>query len=623
METGLPLPNREIFWNIDLISQTLLYALMAVPALVVGAGIYRRYAVWRIGQPDNRFDRPWERFVGVLAVAFGHNRIVRSRNTNNLYGGLMHFFIFWGFVVLFIGTVIILIQEDVTKPLGFTFLHGGFYVVYKLLMNVFGVLFLVGLVMGLVRRYVVKVPVIQDYPYKPFQEEIGHKFAENSVILLTLLLLGLQGFFLQGMRLALTPAPEYPGYAALHFGSYPLVGLLQALGEPTLRAVHRFTWWFHFLTTFFLIGLVAYTKFFHMVSGSLNVYFRNFRPKGELPNIENIEEQESFGVSKLEQFTWKSLLNGDACMRCGRCLEYCPTYHTGKPLKPKFLIVEIASYMAEQQNRVVAGQEVPERQLIGDVVSRDELWDCTTCRACMEACPVLIEHVPMIVDMRRHLVLEASEFPREVQPVFNNIETRQNPWEFAPGTRLDWAKGLEVKTLADNPDAEVLYWVGCFGSFDERNKRVSRAMVKILNAAGVNFAVLGKEETCTGDPARRIGNEYLYQIQAQQNVETMNGYNVKKVISQCPHCFNTIKNEYPQFGGNYEVMHHTQFIADLIRQGKVKPTKPLAETVTYHDPCYLGRYNDEYDAPRDILKAIPSVNLVEMERHGKKSFCCG
>ncbi|HCI80822.1 MAG TPA: hypothetical protein DHW02_14150, partial [Ktedonobacter sp.] len=404
----------------------------------------------------------------------------------------------------------------------------------------------------------------------------------------------------------------------------------------------------------------------HLMATPFNVFFQNYKPRGALPLLENIEEREDYGVSKAEQFTWKQLLDGYACTECGRCNTVCPASNTGKPLFPKEIILGVKEALFVESPAIlgensiysrlgIAGvpadktkdeKEAHHEPMVGGIITNDALWACTTCMACMEICPVAIEHVPKIVDMRRYLVMEESEFPQETVSVLNNIERNGNPWEISNDTRAAWAAGLDIPLMAENPDADVLYWVGCMGSFDQRNKSVATSVAKILKAAKVNFAILGPEESCTGDPARRIGNEYLWQMQAQQNIETLNGYGFntadqsnghaasnghgnghekhRTILTACPHCFNTIKNEYPQLGGDYEVVHHTVFINDLLNSDKLAlPEGFDKRSMTYHDPCYIGRYNDVYEEPRRVLNVINGNNTREMERNRNRSFCCG
>ncbi|MCC7103516.1 MAG: (Fe-S)-binding protein [Chloroflexi bacterium] len=626
------MPTREIDWNVSELAIAAMYALVVVQALFLGYGATQRYLMWRTGKPYGPVTNVGARLKATLAVAFLHRRLIRP---GYVYAGLMHLFIFWGFIFLFIGTLIVLLEADLMKPyFGVSFFRGPFYVVYKLVINFFGLLFVVGLLMAAYRRYV-QVPI-----------KFKRSLSDDAIALGLLLLLGLTGFALQTLRLAATRDPN----AALHWVSYPFVLLLWGVDSGALQVVHAGTWWVHMLLNTAFITYIPLSKLFHMFSGPANVFTRSAEPKGALPTIENIEEQERFGVSALSDFNWKQLLNYDACMRCGRCLDFCPTFTTGKPLKPRQLIIEVGAYMAQREGMLagpagplpaeagIRGHDLTQpdaptiadvslpAELIGTIVSEEEIWDCTTCRACMEQCPVLIEHVPMIVELRRHLVLEQSSFPPELVTLFNNLERNGNPFSMPASTRADWAASLGVRQLAEVEDPntlEVIYWVGCMSSFDARTQKVATSLVKIFQAAGVEFAILGREESCSGDPARRAGNEYLFQILAQQNVERLEAYQAKRIVATCPHCFNTIKNEYPRFGGSYEVIHHSQYIEELVRSGRLSvPTSLSPETFAYHDPCYLGRYNDIYDAPRRVLQQVEG-GFLELPRCRDRGFCCG
>jgi Fe-S oxidoreductase len=383
------------------------------------------------------------------------------------------------------------------------------------------------------------------------------------------------------------------------------------------------------------LNYLPYGKHFHVITALLNVFFIKTTPRGRLSKMElENENATSFGTGRTEELTWKQVLDVVSCTHCGRCTDVCPAWATGKPLNPKEINESLFHHFQKKEHllpgfladhyeaeKVDIGTE--EKPLSPHLIDPGILWSCTSCRACENACPVDIEYVDKIVDLRRHLVLTQGSFPEEVQATFKNMENQSNPWGMSSDDRASWCQDLGVKTLAEHPEAEYLYFVGCAGSFDDRNKKIARAFVTLLQKADVDFAVMGKEEFCCGDPARRIGNEYLFQILAQQNVETLNNYKVKKILTACPHCFNTIKNEYSDFGGCFKVIHHTEFLEQLIKRGKIKAIKPRDEVITYHDSCYLGRYNEIYKAPRHILESIPELKIVEMALTEDQGRCCG
>jgi Fe-S oxidoreductase/nitrate reductase gamma subunit len=624
------MPTRQIGWNVGEVAFAVMYLLVAVQALVLGYAFTRRYLMWRRGGAYGPIQRIGERLRQALAVVFLHRRLIRP---GYVYAGVMHLFIFYGFVFLFIGTLIVLLEADIARPyFGISFYQGTFYVVYKIVINLFGLLFLIGLLMAVFRRYGQQLP------------KFRRNLSDDAIVLGILLFLGITGFLLQALRLAATQDPAAP----IHWVSYPIALALGGVNLGVLAGAHTVTWRSHMLANTALLVYLPVSKLAHMFTGPTNVFLRTTESRTALPLIANIEEQEHFGVAKLEEFNWKQLVNFDACMRCGRCLDFCPTFNTGKPLKPRQLIVEIGAYMNRQAG-LLAGPAGPRRgeagvlgsdiadpnlaqvplvaDLIGDIVSEDELWDCTTCRACMEQCPVQIEHVPLIVDMRRNLVLEQSKFPQELVALFNNLERNGNPYSFPASTRADWATAAGVQELAqveDPSSLELIYWVGCMSSFDARNQKVALALTRVLKAAGVKFAILGKEESCSGDPARRAGNEYLYQILAQANIERLKQYTPKRIVASCPHCFNTLKNEYPQLDGAFDVVHHSQLIQELIDTGRLEvPAGTLdSQGMAYHDPCYLGRYNQVYDQPRDVLNKVEG-GYVELPRCRDRGFCCG
>ena len=571
--------------------------LLFIVLIIFAYGLYRRYQLWSLGKPEKRTDRPKERLISLWAYVVGHKRMLVDR-----FPGVMHLFLFYGFVIPFI--IIVITQANFSLP---RFLA----LPLSLFFDLVGTLGIVALVMAFYRRYV-KKPETLTYDNSP----------ENLIILLLLLGIFGLGFCVEGLRIARTQ-PEWVAWSP---AGWVFSQFFNRLSESNQVLLHRLLWRLHLFLVLGLIAYIPYSRLLHIITAPANIYLRALTSRGALPPILDFETAESFGASKIEDLTRKQLFDMDACTRCGRCLEHCPGYQSGKPLAPKKNWDSIRAHMEEKGALIRKGKDPAAeggKALVGEVLSEDVIWACTNCLACAMVCPVFIPCVDKLSEMRRYLVLMESRFPQEVQLVFRNMENNSNPWGVGLGLRADWAKGLEVKTMAEDNDIDLLFWVGCAGSFDDRNKRVATSLVKILKACGVKFSILGTEEGCCGDSARRIGNEYLYQTLVQANIEVFKNYQTKKILTMCPHCFNTLKNEYPQFGGNYEVMHYTQFLADALGSGKLKLTRPVDKVITYHDSCFLGRANDIYEEPRKILRSIPGVRLVEMERNHARSFCCG
>ena len=613
--------TREILWNISLTGKVVMYILLFTTFF--GAPLYLAYEWWnriKHGSATTRIDNIPERTKLFLLEAFGQGNVVQEKP-----GGLYHLTLFVAFFGLFIGTGLVTLEHD--TPMHFYF--GAFYKVYKFVLDTCGVLLIAACGLFLYRRYVQQPAAHAG----PAQEKMVDNF-ENRVgyglPLVLILLIGVTGLMLEGVRIHTNPA-SHPGWAYAGMAFAGVFALADA-GEGT----HQIVWWVHLLIITAFFGLIPFTKMRHIFLAPVNIFFSNLKPRGRLEPITDFETAETFGVSQVEEYSWKQLLDMASCLECGRCTLNCPTVNTDKPLNPKKLVMVQREHLIQKtpfllQLAAVKAQNGEQVELpvwegadmITEVATEDVIWGCTTCGWCEEGCPVNIEHIQRIVDMRRYDVMMEARFPQEVVNVFKGLETNSNPWNLGFDKRADWAAGLGVKTLAEDPEADVLYWVGCAGSFDERNQKVSTAMVNILQKAGVRFAILGKEEGCTGDPARRLGNEYLYSMLAEQNVQTLNGYNVKEVITQCPHCFHTIANEYPDLGGNYKVYHSSEYIEELVKRDKISPRVLNEQNTTFHDPCYLSRHNGRYAPPREALRAIPGIKLNDVEQSKNRTFCCG
>ena len=590
------MPIRPTFWNIPSWAEAAQYILAALTMIVFFYGIVRRVRQWRKGRPEKRSGNFFQRLWGVVVQVLGQRRTL-----DDAYPGIMHFTIFWGMLTLAVGTALATVDWDVTHLFfGFQILKDGFYIVYELVLDILGLFVIIGLGMAIYRRYISRPARLQNLPIKSLT-------GDDLFVLVALTFITLSGYLTEGLRLAVTQ-PSWANWSPI---GKAVGSIFIATGDPTNRTLHLTIWSIHILTAFGVLASLPYTKLFHIFSVPINIYFRSLQPAGVLApaNMEN-----GMGVKEWKQFSWKQLLDFKSCTRCGRCQDVCPAFASAQVLSPRNMMIKLEAALWEKTG---------DRKLHGDAIEAEELWACTTCRACVQVCPAFIDHVTTFVDMRRYLV-DQGKMDKMLQDALANLGRYGNSFGQSDRMRAKWTAGLQpaVKDARREP-IDYLWFVGDYASYNATLTDVTRKTAEVFQKIGLNFGILYDSERNSGNDVRRVGEEGLFEMLVEKNSQVLSKIKFQTIITTDPHSYNTIKNEYPDAGdGHHSVLHYAELLDQMITSGKLKLTKKLGYKVTYHDPCYLGRYNGIYDAPRRVIEAA-GCELVEMPRHGDRSFCCG
>jgi Fe-S oxidoreductase/nitrate reductase gamma subunit len=606
--------TRDIFWNIGSGKKIYVYCLALIAIGLFAYGLYKRYVLWKMGCRGERrftFKLLTKRMSDVIIDGLFQRRLLKE-----WYPGSMHAFLLWGMLILFLGTITIALQENIILPMtGVRILEGYFYLYYKLILNIAGILALLGSLMALWRRYITK-------PARLTQS------AGNAIILIWILAILVTGFILEGLRIYSLKNK----WEVWSIGGWIVKAILDDLEirEISGITIHKVVWWSHLLSSLGLIAVIPFSKLLHLVTSPANIFIHSTTAQAVLSPIKTFKRGESFGVSEVRDFTKTQIVEFDACTQCGRCEERCPAHLSGKPLSPKKVIEELKAEWLEVGKLMRKGDVIQvkrrkekKEKASEELMHEDIIWACTFCMACSDNCPVFINPFDKIIELRRDLVLMKSKFFPEIGTLFRNIETFGDTFGKGRAFREEWAADIDIKRISKGVQTDILFWIGCEGSFHNRISPIAASLARLFKKAKIDFGILGSEENCCGDPIRRIGNEYLFQKIALRNIRLLESLKFKKIVTYCPHCFNMLKNEYSQFGGHFEVLHYTEFLRDLLRDGIISATKEIDRKITYHDSCFLARANNIYECPRDILKSIPGISLLEPVNSLRDTFCCG